>query len=437
MEARNIATIGLWHLGEIYSAGLAELGCNVVGVDENEAVVSELSKGVPPLPEPGLEALITKNSKEGRLRYTADFSEVGRCDVVWSTIDTPVDDRDDPQMAPIFAALDKTIPHLKKEIVFVMTSQVPVGTSEHIIKRIHEKRPEVVVHYAYTPENLRLGEAVRGFLKPERIVIGAGDETARKTLEDIFSPLNAELIMMSVPSAEMAKHALNAFLATSLSFINDIADICEAEGADVLDVARALKSDPRIGRGAFLGAGLGFSGGTLGRDIRALSSAARENGILARVVEGVWDKNANREKELAWRFLDFLGGAKGKRVAIFGVIYKAGTTTLRRSQAIELADRLHTAGLEVKLYDPHALRKEVSDVTDLPFFSDPYEAAKDCDGILIATPWPEFKELDFERLAKVCKKQAVIFDANNFLYNEQEARIKGTGLVYKGVGRKL
>jgi UDPglucose 6-dehydrogenase len=437
MKARNIATIGLWHLGEIYSAGLAELGCDVVGIDENEAVIKNLSNGIPPLPEPGLSELIAKNGKEGRLRYTTDFSEIGKCGIVWCTFDTPVDDRDDPQMAAIYAVLDKTTPYLQKEIVFVMTSQVPVGTSEKIITLIRGKRPEVKVHYAYTPENLRLGEAVRGFLKPERIVIGADDEMARKTLEDIFSPLEAEFITMSVASAEMAKHALNAFLATSLSFINDIADICEAEGADVLDVVRALKSDPRIGKGAFLGAGLGFSGGTLGRDLRALGSAAREHGISARVIDSVWEKNDDREKELAWRFLDFLGGAKGKRIAIFGVIYKAGTTTLRRSQAIELADRLHTAGLEVKLYDPHALQKEVSGVTNLPFFTDPYEAAKDCDGILIATPWPEFKEIDFGHLAKACHKSAVIFDANNFLYNEYETKIKGAGLVYKGVGRTL
>lgn len=432
----DIAIVGIWHLGEVYSAGLAELGSSVVGIDENETVVRGLLNGAPPLAEPGLAALITKNIGAGNLRYTTDFSEIKKCGVVWFTFDTPVDDRDDVQMDSIYAALDKAIPHFANDVVFVMTSQVPVGTSKKVLAMIAAKRPEVKVHYAYTPENLRLGDAVRCFMEPGRIVIGASDDLAREALEKIFFPLHAEIVSMSVPSAEMSKHALNAFLATSLSFINDIADICEVEGADVIDVVRALKSDPRIGKGAFLGVGLGFSGGTLGRDLRALSAAAKENNISARVIDSAWAKNADREKELSSRFMESLGGAKGRHVAVFGVTYKAGTTTLRRSRSIELAERLASAGAEVKLHDPHAIAAEVAGVTKLTFFPDPYEAAQGSHGIILATPWPEFKELDFERLAKACLPGAVIFDTNNFLYNEGEAKIKKAGLAYKGVGRK-
>jgi UDPglucose 6-dehydrogenase len=431
----DIAIVGIWHLGEIYSTGVAELRHNVVGIDENEAVIKNLANGIPPLAEPALDALIAKNQKEGRLRYSTDFSEIKKCNVVWFAFDTPVDDHDDPQMEVIYTALDKATPYFADEIIFVMSSQVPVGTSEKILAAIRAKRPEVKVHYAYTPENLRLGDAVRCFMEPGRIVIGASDDAAREALRKIFSPLHTELVEMSVPSAEMAKHALNAFLATSLSFINDIADICDVEGADVLDVVRALRSDPRIGKGAFLGAGLGFSGGTLGRDLRALGAAAKDHGISAPVIASVWEKNAGREKELAEQCARSLGGLQGKRVAVFGVTYKAGTTTLRRSRSIELGERLSAAGAEVRLHDPHAAKAELAGVTTLPFFTDPYEAAKDCDGIFVVTPWPDFKELDFERLAKECHKNAVVFDGNNFLYNESEVKIRPAGMVYKGVGR--
>jgi UDPglucose 6-dehydrogenase len=393
-------------------------------------------KGIPPLAEPGLEALLMKNLTAKKLQYSTDFSEIKKCNIVWFTFDTPVDDHDDVQMGSIYAALEKTIPNLLDEVTFVMTSQVPVGTSEKIVAAIHAKRPEVKVHYAYTPENLRLGDSVRCFMEPGRIVIGAGDDVARETVERIFSPLQAEIVAMSVPSAEMAKHALNAFLATSLSFINDIADVCEVKGADVIDVARALRSDPRIGRGAFLGAGLGFSGGTLGRDLRALSAAAKENGISIPVIASAWEKNAGREKELSEHFIIAIGGVQGKKISIFGVTYKAGTTTLRRSRSIELAERLNGGGATVILHDPHAIQSEVAGVTGLPFFTDPYEAAKDCDGIIFATPWPDFKDIDFVRLAEACHQGAMVFDSNNFLYNESEAKIKNAGMIYKGVGRK-
>jgi UDPglucose 6-dehydrogenase len=432
--AIDIAVIGLWHLGEVYSAGLAELGCNVTGIDADAAIVGGLMKAVPPLAEPGLVELISKGIKAGKLRYTTDFSAVRKCNVVWFTFDTPVDDHDDVQMEPIYATLKKFIPYLPSEVIFVMTSQVPVGTSKKMLAQIHAARSEVKVHYTYTPENLRLGEAVKCFLEPARIVIGADDDTARDALIKIFTPLHAELVAMSVPSAEMTKHALNAFLATSLSFINDIADVCDTEGADVLDVVRALRSDPRIGQKAFLGAGLGFSGGTLGRDLRALSSAAKENKISVPVIESVWAKNAGREKQLAERFVEVLGGAKGKHVVVFGLTYKPGTTTLRRSRSLELAARLAGMGAEVTLHDPHALAGEVATEAKLPFSSDAYEAAKGCEGIIIATPWPDFKTLDFERLAKACRKNALIFDGTNFLYNE-EAKIKKAGFRYQGIGR--
>lgn len=431
----NIAVIGLWQLGETFSAGIAELGNNVIGIDTDEKTIRDLRGGIPPLAEPGLEALIAGNMKEGRLRFTTDFAEVKKCEVVWFTFDTPVDDNDDAKMEIIYDALTKAIPHFQTEITLVITSQVPVGSSDKIVAAIRAERPEVKVHYAYTPENLRLGDAVRCFMEPGRIVIGTNDEGARETVERIFAPLRAEIIAMSIPSAEMMKHALNAFLATSLSFINDIADICEAEGADVIDVVRGLRSDPRIGKDAFLGAGLGFSGGTLGRDLRALDAAAKEHGIVVPVIMAAWEKNAGRGKALADLFIKKLDGAEGRRVAVFGMTYKAGTTTLRRSRSVELAERLRAAGADVRLHDPHASQEEIGEATALPFFADPYEAVTACEGIFFATPWPDFKNIDFARLAKACRAGAILFDANNLLCGESEKKIRAAGMKYSGVGR--
>lgn len=441
----KIGIIGLWHCGEIYSAGLAELGHEVVGVDENAEVIANLTKGVPPLPEPGLAELLTKHIASGRLEYATDFSVLKNCDVVWCAFDTPVNDADEVDLAPIRAALEKAAPYFADGVLIVVSSQVPVGTAARAIAKIKELRPGLKFDYVYTPENLRLGEAVKCFMEPGRVVIGADSTQAAQKLEEVFVPLKTSFVRMSVASAEMAKHALNAYLATSVSFINDIADLCEKMGADILDVAKALRSDPRIGQKAFLDAGLGFSGGTLGRDLRALESAAEKSGIELPVVSSVYEKNLQRKDIVATRVKELLGlpetraeamragDVKGKKIAILGLTYKPGTKTLRRSRALEIAADLSKAGAMVSLHDPEADPNEIPKIAGASFFADPCAASSGAKVIVIVTPWPQFKELDFGKIGKVAPG-AIIFDTANLLYEKADA-IRSAGMKYVGVGR--
>lgn len=433
MSSYKIAVVGLWHCGEIYSAGLAELGHDVTGIDENGEVVANLAKGVPPLPEPGLAELLTKHIASGRLKYTTDFSAIKNCDVVWCAFDTPVDDHDESNLSPIREALLKAAPHFMDDVLIVVSSQVPVGTSKEFERYTREARPGLKFDYVYTPENLRLGEAVKCFMEPGRIVIGADLGSAAKKLEEIFAPLKTTFVRMSVASAEMAKHALNAYLATSISFINDIADICEKTGADVLDVAKALRSDPRIGQKAFLDAGLGFSGGTLGRDLKALEAAAKKSSISVPVVASVYEKNLKRKEIVLTRVKSLLGDLKGQKIAILGLTYKPGTKTLRRSRALEIATDLSNSGAVLALHDPMADESELPKIQGASFSRDPYVAATSAKVIILATPWPQFKELDFKKLGESAKG-AILFDTANLLHDKADV-IRSAGMKYVGVGR--
>lgn len=437
MSSRAIAVVGLWHLGEIYSAGLAELGHSVVGVSDDEGVIANFSRDIPPLPEPQLEKIIARNRSRNMLRYTTDFSEIARCNILWITFDTPVNGADEADLSPIWDALKKSLPHLAQGVLVAVSSQIPVGTSEKIIEHIRRARPELEFDYAYTPENLRLGEAVKCFMQPGRIVVGAASERASARVEEIFLPLKAEIVRMSPASAEVAKHALNAFLATSISFINDIADVCEKSGADVLDVARALRSDPRIGEKAALNAGLGFSGGTLGRDLMALAGFAKERDFTVPVIKAVLEKNTARTDAVMKKISTAFGAQRmsGKVVAVFGLTYKPGTPTLRRSRVLELAAKLSKEGAALRLHDPVARKEELPAMENAAFYADPYEAARGADMLLFATPWPEFKKLDFKKLIGAARRGAILFDAPNMFYDEART-IEALGAKYIGIGRR-
>ncbi|OGZ00146.1 MAG: hypothetical protein A2945_00440 [Candidatus Liptonbacteria bacterium RIFCSPLOWO2_01_FULL_52_25] len=445
MASHKIGVIGLWHCGEIYSAGLAELGHEVSGIDENVKVIANLTKGTPPLPEPGLAELLAKHIASGKLKYTTDFSTIKNCDVVWCAFDTPVNDADEADLAPISEALLKAVPHFMDGVLVVVSSQVPVGTAARAKAKIAELRPGLKFGYVYTPENLRLGEAVKCFMEPGRVVLGTDSHSTAKKMEEIFAPLKVPFVRMSVASAEMAKHALNAYLATSVSFINDIADLCEKTGADVLDVAKALRSDSRIGQKAFLDAGLGFSGGTLGRDLKALESAAKKANISVPVITSVYEKNLKRKDIVATRVKELVGlpasqaramragDLKGVKIAILGLTYKPGTKTLRRSRALEIAGDLSRAGAVVSLHDPAASESEIPKILNASFSRDPYVAASGAKVIVIATPWPQFKELDFVKLGKAAPG-AILFDTANLLHDKADA-VRFAGLKYVGVGR--
>ena len=430
----KIAVLGLWHLGEIYSAGLAELGHSVVGLSDDEKIIKNLLEAKPPLPEPDLENLIRKNLETSRLSYSTDFREIEKCRVLWITFDTPVDDNDDVDLTVITTALKKSLPHLSNGILIVVTSQVPVGTAKTIRELISASRPDLKFGYACVPENLRLGNAVKCFFDPGRIIIGASEAETSDAVVEIFKNIPAEILKMSPASAEMAKHATNAFLATSVSFINDISDICEKVGADVQDVTRALRSEPRIGPKAFLDSGLGFSGGTLGRDLKVLMSVAKKENIEPFILDDVYNKNLARKDFVIRRLVEILGSIQGKTIALFGLTYKPGTPTLRRSRALEIAALLLQSGANLKLHDPAADEQELANLGSFDFFRDPYAAVLEADSLILVTPWPEFKNLDFQAISNKAKPNAVFFDVPNFLC-DKEREIGAIGLRYFGTGR--
>jgi UDPglucose 6-dehydrogenase len=430
----RIAVIGLWHLGEVYSAGLAHLGHKVVGISDNKTVVENLLRGIPPLAEPRLVELIGETLQKGLLTYSHDMKPVENCNVIWLTFDTPVNDRDESDLRPILKSVREASPYLKDDSVVVVSSQVPAGTFKTIGNLIRKLRPNLKFHYVYSPENLRLGDAVNCFLSPGRIVVGADDNEGFQRIKSILSGINADLLRMSPASAEMAKHALNAFLATSVSFINDIADACEKVGADILDVTKALRSDERIGQRAFLDSGLGFSGGTLGRDLVALRNIGRKHRSDLPVVESVLKKNQLRPKALVGRLEFLLGGVTKKRITILGLTYKAGTSTLRRSRSLEIASVLIRKGALLNLCDPHVVAEELPQFKNADAVADPYLSACDSEALLFLTPWKDFRELNFGALAKSAKHHAIVFDPSNFLQDKKDS-ITESGFLYYGVGR--
>lgn len=428
-----IVVIGLWHLGEIYSACLAELGHTVIGISDDVKVVSDLKKGVPPLREPGLRELIIKNQKNGRLTYTNDWTEIEKAAVVWFTFDTHVAKNDLTDLSIIWEALERVLPCFRNGVIIGFSSQLPVGTSERLINKITEKRPNLQFSYFYAPENIQLGNAVERFMNPGRIVIGADEARTKAVVFALFAPLKTDIIFMNVVSAEMAKHAINAWFALSISFTNDIADICREVGGDVEAVIKALKTEPRIGPKAYFFAGLGFSGGTLGRDLQSLLTIGKSRKLSVPTISAAYMKNRDRSNIVTAHLVQLFTTIKKRRFSIFGITYKAGTATLRHSRPLLIEKKLREAGAKLRLFDRNAIPKEVAKMTPSRFFRNPYVAAKGAEAVIVLSADPVFGELNFKKLARVMKKR-IIFDAQNILISKEE-EIKSAGFLYLSIGR--
>src|SRR3989344_5328458 len=432
-SAYTIGVVGLWHLGEVYSACLAEIGHTVIGLSDDAALIENFKKNVPPLAEPRLAELLTANPASGTLSFSTDFSKMKDCNVVWFTHDVPTDENDEVDVSGVLEAVRNAAQYFTNGVTVAVSSQLPVGTSAKIVAVITSARPDLQFEYFYSPENLRLGDAVKCFLEPNRIVVGANTPAAHAIAEEIFAPLHAEIVRMSPASAEMAKHALNAWLATSIGFANDLADVCEKVGADVEDVIKALKSEPRVGEKAYLFAGLGFAGWSIARDLKALMVVAGEKHIELPIIAGAYAKNRARTGIVLARLHGRYGDIKGKTFAVFGVTYKAGTPTLRHSQSLQIEAQLWAAGATVRLYDPLAKADDVAAITPAPFFNDPYEAAQGADGVLVLVPDRALREFDFKKIAS-SMKTPFLFDAQNILI-PKEGDIRAAGIEYSSIGR--
>ncbi len=431
-NSKKICVIGIWHLGAVYSACLADLGYRVIGVDNDAARVNELNKGIPPLFEPGLQELITGNIETKRLSYTTDLTQaVKGAGYVLITFDTPVNDQDEIDLSEIFDTADRLAGCLEKNAIILVSSQVPVGTCEQIKSLILKKNPALDIDIAYSPENLRLGLAINCFKKPERIVVGADSDATLKAAADLFSVVQAPVLTMNLRSAEMTKHALNAFLATSISFGNEIANLCDEVGADAIKVATALRTEGRIGAKIPLLPGLGFAGGTLARDLKVLKKIGREKGYETLLIDSVFSVNQRQNGVVVRKLERIYGSVKGLTIGILGLTYKPGTSTLRRSAALEIIKELVAKGAKVKAYDPKADLNEVKEHIEFEFCRDVFSVADKSDALVLITEWPEFKDLNYDAIKKAMKKP-VIIDTKNLL-DDKQMILKG--FSYFGIGR--
>jgi UDPglucose 6-dehydrogenase len=412
----RVCVLGMWHLGSVTAACLASLGHHVTGVDYDEDVVGRLSRGVPPVYEPDLAELVTEGLEAGRLDFSSDPSLMaGDAELVWIAYDTPVDENDIADVEFVLREVEKIVPFLQVGATVLVSSQMPVGSVARLEKLASEVRPGGNIGFACSPENLRLGQALRVFLHPDRVVVGVRRDVDRLRLEAVLETIGAPVEWMSVESAEMTKHAINSFLATSVVFANEIASLCEKTGADAKEVERGLKSEQRIGFRAYLSPGGAFAGGTLARDVEFLNVLGREHGTALPLLESVGPSNDHHKRWAHRKLADTFGSLHGVCVAVWGLTYKPGTDTLRRSLSVELCDWLLMQGAVVRVHDPVVLELPRHWKERVTRYDSPLDALVGCRALVIGTEWPEYRDLDLGELMVAVPKDILILDANRVL----------------------
>jgi UDPglucose 6-dehydrogenase len=421
----NICVLGLWHLGSVTAAGLAALGHQVIGLDFDEARIADLNKGIAPIFEPGLEELIRRGLTSGNLRFSSTANDAKDIDVLWVTYDTPVDDDDNADADFVMARIEQALLELRTEALVLVSSQLPVGSIRRLEQAAALHGGAVQLRVAYSPENLRLGKAVSDFLHPSRIVVGVRSNRDKELLHGLLGTITESIEWMSVESAELTKHAINAFLATSVAFANEIASICESVGADAKEVERGLKTENRIGPRAYLSPGAAFAGGTLARDIAFLNRTARARGMMTPLLSSVLPSN-NAHKLWAQRKLRALfADLSEATVAVWGLTYKPGTDTLRRSMSAELCDWMIGEGAAIHVHDPMAKNLPEHWCGAVERYDDPIAAVHGAHVLVMATEWPVYLTISTEQLLQ-CTDCLVVLDANRFLphFGAVEGRLR-------------
>ncbi len=429
----KVCVIGIWHLGAVASACLAELGYQVIGVERDPERAAVLNKGVPPVFEPGLEELMAKHLPSGRLRYTSGLQEgVQGAPYVVIAFDTPVNEQDEPDLSPIVDTVQALAGCLEDGATVILSSQVPVGTCEALADSLRRLNPQLRFGMACVPENLRLGQAIERFLQPDLLVLGADSDATMAKVEALFSPIPAPRVRTDLRTAEMTKHAINAYLATCISFGNELANLCDEVGADAFQVAQVLRLESRVSPKAPLLPGLGFAGGTLARDMKVLKHLAEKHHYPAPLLNGVLAVNQFQNTIVVHRLEKLLGTLQAKTIGVLGLTYKPDTSTLRRSAAVEIIQALVAKGASVRAYDPKADPKEMEPyLRDFTLCDDPYDVARGAHALVLITPWPEFKGLDLAHL-RALMHSPVLLDAPNMLDPGQATQ---AGFLYQGVGR--
>jgi UDPglucose 6-dehydrogenase len=420
----KIVVQGLWHLGCVTAACCAKY-FQTVGLDFDTANVEKLNSGKAPLFEPGLNEVICVGISSKNLSFSADAKcACAKADILWLCYDTPVNDNDESDVEFVLSNLRKALAHLPKDALVLISSQLPVGTCAKLEKQFPQ------FHFACSPENLRLGKAIDSFEKAGRVIVGIRNDTKKPLLEKLFAPFTPQIIFMRTESAEMVKHALNSFLALSITFINEVARLCELTGADAKEVSLGLKSEPRIGPKAYLGPGGPFAGGTLARDVVTLTKLAEANHEKISVIPAIKQSNDLHRGWAFRRLQSKLGHLRGKKIAVLGLTYTMNTDTLRRSAAVELCERLLKAGAKVTAFDP-AVKGLPAQLSQILLAADISAALNGTDAAVVCTEWPQFRQADWAKIGAQMRGK-IFVDANRFLEKELK---EVAGIEHLSVGR--
>ncbi|MGE0016705.1 MAG: UDP-glucose/GDP-mannose dehydrogenase family protein [Bacteroides sp.] len=437
----NIAIVGTGYVGLVSGACFAEMGINVTCVDIDSAKIEKLHQGIMPIYEPGLEDLVLRNVREGRLQFTTDLTScLDDTDVVFSAVGTPPDEDGSADLRYVLEVARTVGRHMNKYLVLVTKSTVPVGTAPKVRMAVQEELDKRGVNIPFdiasNPEFLKEGAAIKDFMSPDRVVVGVESEKARELMERLYRPFTLNgypILVMDVPSAEMTKYAANAMLATRISFMNDIANLCERVGANVDNVRKGMGSDPRIGK-HFLYAGCGYGGSCFPKDVKALAHTGIENGYPMRVIEAVEAVNEAQKNIVFEKLLRaFDGDMRGKVIAMWGLSFKPETDDMREAPSLVVIEKLIEAGAVVRAYDPIAMEETHRRIGDkVTYCKDMYEAVIDADALALLTEWKQFRMPSWSIIRKAMRNHVVV-DGRN-IYDPQE--LQDNGFTYSRIGLK-
>jgi UDPglucose 6-dehydrogenase len=431
---KRICVVGVGYVGLVTAACFADLGNRVSALDVSEQRVENLKKGIMPIYEPGLDELVKRNVNSGRIKFTTSYKEaLEDAEYAFIAVGTPSGESGEADLQYVEAAAKSIAKNMNGALIIINKSTVPIGTGDWVADIVKGAQPKQVDFSVVScPEFLREGSAIADFMNPHRTVIGSLDKDAANKVAHLHLPLRAPIVITDLRTAEMIKYASNAFLATKISFMNELADLCELVGADVKEVAAGMGYDARIGR-HFLDAGLGWGGSCFPKDVEALAFMAKEKGLNPRILNDVMEVNNERRITAVTHVKKMLGGnLKGKTVGLLGLAFKPNTDDMRYAPSIDITEALVQAGANVRVYDPVAM--EVARPllpTNVKMFHDAYELAADCDALMVITEWNEFKQLDLEKV-KSLLKSPIIYDGRN-IYDPKV--MKEMGFTYRAVGR--
>lgn len=428
---KKICVVGTGYVGLVTGVLFADLGNDITCIEIDQRKLTVLRSGKSPIYEPGLEELLKRNLDAGRLRFTDDYNQgVPDADFVFITVGTPMNHDGSADLKYVEAAARSIGKALRKPAVIIDKSTVPVGTGDWVTDLIKSEAGDKPFAVVSNPEFLREGSAVSDFQRPDRIVLGSLDRAAADQVAELHTPLNAPILITDLRTAEMIKYASNAFLATKISFINEIASVCEQLGADVKEVARGMGADKRIGP-LFLDAGIGYGGSCFPKDVLALHHMAASAGLHPQLLQAVMDINRDAKRAFVKKVEELVGDVSGKTIGVLGLAFKPNTDDMREAASVDVIQELQARGAHIRAYDPVAMEVAESMMPDVLYCATAYDVAKHADALLLVTEWNEFKQLDFDKLKRLMK-QPILLDGRN-VYEPQVMAERG--FTYRGVGR--